>query len=125
MAGIYTYTYAAERNENCVACSQIPKTLVFDEKTKLKEVLDHLTESFQMKNPGVTTTDLLGRNRTLYLPSVSSIEERTRPNLKKTLAGRFIFESCCGCRHLSLVDRNERWSIDFQLATKDKSRPML
>ena len=86
-AGIYTYTYAAERKENCVACSQIPKDLVFHENTLLSEVMEHLSTTYQMKGPGVTTTDKQGRNRTLYLPSVSSIEERTRPNLKKTLKG--------------------------------------
>lgn len=86
-AGIYTYTYAAERNENCVACSQIPKDLVFHENARLSEVMEHLSTTYQMKGPGVTTTDKQGRNRTLYLPSVSSIEERTRPNLKKTLKG--------------------------------------
>ena len=88
--GIYTYTYAAERNENCVACSQIPKDLVFHENTRLSEVMEHLSTVYQMKGPGVTTTDKLGRNRTLYLPNVSSIEERTRPNLKKTLKGNRI-----------------------------------
>lgn len=86
-AGIYTYTYTAERNENCVACSQIPKDLVFHENARLSEVMEHLSTVYQMKGPGVTTTDKQGRNRTLYLPSVSSIEERTRPNLKKTLKG--------------------------------------
>jgi len=41
-----------------------------------------------MKGPGVTTTDDHGKNKTLYLPNISSIEERTRPNLKKTLHGK-------------------------------------
>lgn len=86
-AGIYTYTYAAERNESCVACSQIPKDLFFHENARLSEVMEHLSTTYQMKSPGVTTTDKQGRNRTLYLPNVSSIEERTRPNLKKTLKG--------------------------------------
>lgn len=49
--------------------------------------MEHLSTTYQMKSPGVTTTDKQGRNRTLYLPNVSSIEERTRPNLKKTLKG--------------------------------------
>lgn len=86
-AGIYTYAYAAERNENCVACSQIPKEVAFAESARLAEVMAHLAATYQMKGPGVTTTDERGRNRTLYLPSVASIEERTRPNLKKTLKG--------------------------------------
>lgn len=87
-AGIYTYAYEAERNENCVVCSQIPKTLVFHENTRLQEVMEHLSTTYQMKGPGITTTDDHGRNKTLYLPNISSIEERTRPNLKKTLNGK-------------------------------------
>lgn len=39
-----------------------------------------------MKSPGITTT-LNGKQKTLYMPSVPSIEEATRPNLKKTLKG--------------------------------------
>ena len=85
--GIYTYTYAAERQEGCLACSQIPKDLVFGEDARLSDVMEHLASAYQMKGPGVTTTDDQGRNRTLYLPNISSIEERTRPNLKKTLKG--------------------------------------
>lgn len=38
-----------------------------------------------MKSPGVTTTREDGRNRTLYIQSVASLEARTRDNLKKTL----------------------------------------
>jgi ubiquitin-activating enzyme E1 C len=37
-----------------------------------------------MKSPGLTAT-IDGKNRTLYMPTVTSIEERTRVNLKKSL----------------------------------------
>ncbi|MED6287440.1 NEDD8-activating protein uba3 [Characodon lateralis] len=43
--GLYTYTFEAERKENCSACSQIPQDLHFSPSSKLQEVLDHLTES--------------------------------------------------------------------------------
>ncbi|XP_077533996.1 ubiquitin-like activating enzyme 3 isoform X2 [Haemaphysalis longicornis] len=89
--GIYTYTFEAERNEKCLACSQVAISLEFPEDAKLQEIYDHLTTSqeyglfrSQMKAPGITTT-IGGRNKTLYMPSVPSIEERTRENLKKTL----------------------------------------
>ena len=58
-----------------------------DEGRRLSELMEHLSSTYQMKAPGVTTTDDSGRNRTLYLPNPASIEERTRPNLKKTLKG--------------------------------------
>lgn len=37
----------------------------------------------QMKSPGITTS-IDGKNRTLYMQTVKSIEEKTRGNLKKT-----------------------------------------
>uniref|UniRef100_A0AAQ5ZAF0 NEDD8-activating enzyme E1 catalytic subunit n=1 Tax=Amphiprion ocellaris TaxID=80972 RepID=A0AAQ5ZAF0_AMPOC len=84
--GLYTYTFEAERKENCSACSQVPQDLQFPPSAKLQEILEYLTEnaSLQMKSPAITTT-LEGKNKTLYLQSVKSIEERTRPNLCKTL----------------------------------------
>ncbi|KAI5095872.1 NEDD8-activating enzyme E1 catalytic subunit [Silurus meridionalis] len=84
--GLYTYTFEAERKEDCSACSQVPQKLQFPPYAKLQEVLEYLTEnaSLQMKSPAITAT-LEGRNRTLYLQTVASIEERTRPNLCKTL----------------------------------------
>lgn len=55
----------------------------------------HLHMCSQMKSPGITTcTD--GKNRTLYMQTVKSIEERTRCNLRKTLKGKLIFN----CRKL-------------------------
>uniref|UniRef100_G3P4G5 NEDD8-activating enzyme E1 catalytic subunit n=1 Tax=Gasterosteus aculeatus aculeatus TaxID=481459 RepID=G3P4G5_GASAC len=84
--GLYTYTFEAERKENCSACSQVPLNLHFSPSSKLQEMLDHLTESasLQMKSPAITAT-VEGKNKTLYLQSVASIEQRTRPNLSKTL----------------------------------------
>ncbi|KAL1132836.1 hypothetical protein AAG570_010788 [Ranatra chinensis] len=85
--GIYTYTYEAEKNPDCLACSNNVKTLdVKDGNMKLQELIDSLCEnpSYQMKSPGITTV-IDGKNKTLYLPLIKSIEERTRENLKKTL----------------------------------------
>uniref|UniRef100_T1J860 NEDD8-activating enzyme E1 catalytic subunit n=1 Tax=Strigamia maritima TaxID=126957 RepID=T1J860_STRMM len=84
--GLYTYTFEAEKKENCVACSQIPQNLSFPEEAKLQAVYDFLKENaeFQMKSPAITAT-FTDKSKTLYMPSVPSIEEQTRPNLKKTL----------------------------------------
>lgn len=84
--GLYTYTFEAGRKENCSACSQIPQDLRFSSSSTLQEVLDYLTESasLQMKSPAITAT-VEGKSKTLYLQSVASIEQRTRPNLSKTL----------------------------------------
>lgn len=85
--GIYTYTYEAEKKEDCVACSQIPKEIeINNPKFKLKDLIELLCErpDLQMKNPGLTTY-IDGKNKTLYMQTVASIEERTRENLTKTL----------------------------------------
>ena len=41
----------------------------------------------QMKSPSITTA-IDGRNKTLYMKSIASIEQATRPNLSKSLAGK-------------------------------------
>ncbi|XP_066996801.2 NEDD8-activating enzyme E1 catalytic subunit [Anabrus simplex] len=84
--GIYSYTYEAERKEDCLACSQIPKSVEISGNSKLQALISHLCEdaSFQMKSPGITAV-VDGKSKTLYMATVASIEERTRDNLKKSL----------------------------------------
>lgn len=84
--GVYTYVYEQERNENCLACSNRPQKMEFPAITKLQEVVDHLvnSEQYQMRAPGLTTS-ILGKNKTLYMQSVPSIEVATRKNLKLSL----------------------------------------
>ena len=86
--GIYSYTYEAERKSDCLACSQIPREIkIRDDAVKLKDLIGLLCEraDLQMKNPGITA-NVNGKMKTLYMQSVTSIEERTRGNLSKTLA---------------------------------------
>lgn len=85
--GIYTYTYEAERKPDCLACSIAAKELLiknFD--ITLSDLIDQLCnqDDIMMKSPGLTT-NINGKNKTLYIKTVPSIEERTRPNLTKSL----------------------------------------
>ncbi|KAF5286832.1 hypothetical protein FQA39_LY00365 [Lamprigera yunnana] len=86
--GIYTYTFESEKKDNCLACSQIPQTLPIEDpsKMKLKNLIELFCESssYQMKSPGLTTS-INGKNKTLYISTIKSIEERTRENLGKSL----------------------------------------
>lgn len=86
--GIYTYTYEAEKKDNCLVCSQVPQQIEINDpnKMKLKDLIELLSESasYQMKSPGLTTT-INGKNKTLYMSTIKNIEERTRDNLNKTL----------------------------------------
>ncbi|XP_047100634.1 NEDD8-activating enzyme E1 catalytic subunit [Schistocerca piceifrons] len=85
--GIYTYTYEAEKKEDCLACSQVPRVIDIEgPDVKLEGLITILRDdpALQMKNPGLTAM-VDGKNRTLYMPTVASIEEKTRVNLTKTL----------------------------------------
>lgn len=87
MDGVYTYTYEAEKKQNCLACSQVPREIeIKDSKCKLQDLIELLCErpDLQMKNPGLTAI-INGKNKTLYIQTVSSIEQKTRENLSKTL----------------------------------------
>lgn len=87
MDGVYTYTYEAERKEDCLACSQVPTVVeITDSKYKLQDLIELLCNraDLQMKSPGLMA-NINGRNKTLYMRTVPSIEEKTRENLSKSL----------------------------------------
>lgn len=135
--GIYTFTYEQERNENCLVCSNVPQSLEFPPDAKLTDLIEFLTTSakYQMKSPGITTTYSDGKNRTLYMQSksqavnlvllivrgnkrrlaVSSIEERTRPNLKKSLKELQLIDG----QQLIVADVTSPTSLTFKLKLKD------
>jgi len=110
--GIYTYVYEQERSESCPACSRRPQKLEFPSTAKLQEVVDHLVNSatFQMRAPGLTTS-VEGRNKTLYMQSVPSIEAATRPNLRLTLAELGLVEGS----EVVVADSTSPSSIVFHL----------
>ncbi|XP_033102908.1 NEDD8-activating enzyme E1 catalytic subunit-like [Anneissia japonica] len=84
--GLYTYTFEAEKKEDCLACSQVPQNIVVPEDATLQTVIDYLCENqqLQMKSPNLTTT-MNGKNKTLYMQSIESIRKRTKENLPKKL----------------------------------------
>jgi NEDD8-activating enzyme E1 len=52
----------------------------------LQDLIDYLCTNveFQLKSPGLTTM-VGGKNKTLYMSAVKSIEEQTRANLTQSL----------------------------------------
>ncbi|XP_076055912.1 ubiquitin-like activating enzyme 3 isoform X1 [Oratosquilla oratoria] len=84
--GIYTYTYEHEKKEDCLACSQVPQNLEINATDKLQDLVKMLKEmaQYQMKSPALQAM-INGKTKSLYLHSPASIEEKLRPNLKKTL----------------------------------------
>ncbi|CAG0916859.1 unnamed protein product, partial [Notodromas monacha] len=81
--GIYTYAYEAEKRTDCLGCSRVPQPLQVKPQDTLNSIVEILMEQHQMKQPGLRAM-VAGTSRTLYMNSVPSIEEQTRPNLKKT-----------------------------------------
>lgn len=111
--GIYTYTYEAEKNEQCLVCSQKPKEMIvnnFD--IKLKDLIELLCtrKDLQMKNPALTG-NIDGKSKTLYLHSIPSIEERTRKNLALSLSELGLQEGS----QIIVADETTPNSIIFQL----------
>ena len=74
---------------------QKAKDIHISGEAKLQEFIEMLVQDpiYQMKNPGATTT-LNGKNKTLYMSTVASIEEATKPNLKKTLKELDLSSGC-------------------------------
>lgn len=102
-SGIYSYTFEAEKRDDCITCSRARRTLLLNPESKLEDVVNLLVESneYQMKSPGITTINAeTGKNRTLYIQTVASLEEKTRENLSKTLD------------ELNLVDGQELYIVD-------------
>jgi ubiquitin-activating enzyme E1 C len=72
-------------------CSQIPSVLPASATLKLEQIISFLCDEkeFRMKNPALTAC-IQGKQKTLYMGTIASIEKSTRPNLKKTLTGKFL-----------------------------------
>jgi NEDD8-activating enzyme E1 len=80
--GLYTYTFQAEKKEDCPVCGNLAQEVVIDPEMKLEDWLASLAEraDAQLKKPSVRTEE-----KTLYVQSPPSLEEATRPNLNKKM----------------------------------------
>jgi ubiquitin-activating enzyme E1 C len=89
--GVYTYVFEAEKKPDCLGCNRNStqrRSLEFKSTDKLSKMIDHLQNNiqYQMKSPALTATKPDGSgSKTLYMSSIKSIEEATRPNLEKSL----------------------------------------
>lgn len=80
--GLYTYTFAAEKKEDCPVCGQLAQTVTVDPQSTLEDFLAGLAEraEAQLKKPSIRS-----EAKTLYVQSPKSLEEMTRPNLRKKM----------------------------------------
>lgn len=106
--GVYTYTFSADRRADCVACSNTTRTMELESAATLQTILTKLQEDPQylMKSPGITTI-INGRNKTLYISSIKSIEERTRDNLRKKITDLGLYNGA----ELLVADVTDRKSV--------------
>ncbi|KAJ9615688.1 NEDD8 activating enzyme [Cladophialophora chaetospira] len=80
--GLYTYTFAAEKKDDCPVCGNLAQTITIDPEWTLEEFLASLAEraEAQLKKPSIRT-----EAKTLYVQAPKSLEEMTRPNLGKKM----------------------------------------
>ncbi|KAK6221097.1 NEDD8 activating enzyme [Pestalotiopsis sp. IQ-011] len=81
--GIYTNTFQYEKKADCPVCGDGGRPLKADPKWTLQELLESLKDNAvaRFKQPS-----LRADGKTLYMRGVADLEEKTRPNLEKTLA---------------------------------------
>ena len=116
--GVYTYVFEAEKKPDCLACNRdatLRRNLEFSQGDKLSKVIQYLQENieYQMKAPALTATKR-GENagsKTLYMSSIRSIEEATRPNLDMSLEELGLF---CG-QEILVADVTTPQTLVFNL----------
>ena len=81
-SGLYTYTFQAEKKDDCPVCGNLTQEIVIDPEMTLEDWLAGLAEraEAQLKRPSVRTEE-----KTLYMREPAGLEEATRPNLRKKL----------------------------------------
>ncbi|XP_068145516.1 nedd8-activating enzyme E1 catalytic subunit [Drosophila tropicalis] len=113
--GIYTYTYEAEKSETCLACSNTPQLLPIEDPntTTLEDVIKLLCESpkYQLRSPALTTVTKEGKQKTLYMGTVKSIEQATRKNLTQSLGELGLEDG----QQLTITDITSPTAITLQL----------
>ncbi|KAF2154621.1 NEDD8 activating enzyme [Myriangium duriaei CBS 260.36] len=79
---VYTYTFEHQKKDDCPVCGNLAKELSVKKDWTLQDFVDHLAErpEAQLKKPLIRT-----ESKTLYYSSPASLEEMTRPNLKRKL----------------------------------------
>lgn len=80
--GIYTYTFEHEQKEDCPACGTTAKEIQVQKNWTLQDFINHLAirPEAQLKKPTIRTEE-----KSLYYSAPASLEEKTRPNLKRKL----------------------------------------
>lgn len=81
-SGLYTYTFNAEKKEDCPVCGNLAQNMSIDPEMTLEEFITSLAEraEAQLKKPTIRTGE-----KSLYYQAPKQLEEQTRPNLSKKM----------------------------------------
>lgn len=81
-SGLYTYTFTAEKKEDCPVCGNLAQNMEIDSDVTLEEFITSLAEraEAQLKKPTIRTGE-----KSLYYQAPKALEEQTRPNLSKKM----------------------------------------
>jgi ubiquitin-activating enzyme E1 C len=115
--GVYAYVFEAEKKPDCLACNKNAtqrRSLEFATTDKLGKLVAFLQDNieYQMKSPALTATKADGSgSKTLYMSSIKSIEEATRPNLELTLAELGLFTG----QEILVADQTSPQTLVFNL----------
>ncbi|KAF9879742.1 nedd8-activating enzyme e1 catalytic subunit [Colletotrichum karsti] len=111
---IYTYTFKHERKEECPVCGSNSRPLEVDPEITLQELLDSFAvrPDAQLKKPSIR-----GDSQSLYMQFPPSLEEQTRPNLKRKLKELDLQEG----QNLIVTDPAYPLQFDFYLRFKRKA----
>lgn len=81
-SGLYTYTFAAEKKDDCPVCGNLAQTIHIDPEMTLGDFIASLAEraEAQLKKPSLRT-----ESTSLYYQAPKQLEEQTRPNLERKM----------------------------------------
>jgi NEDD8-activating enzyme E1 len=81
-SGLYAYTFAAEKKDDCPVCGNLAQNMTIDPEMTLEDFIATLAEraEAQLKKPTIRTAE-----KSLYYQAPIALEEQTRPNLVRTM----------------------------------------
>jgi len=81
-SGLYAYTFAAEKKDDCPVCGNLAQNMTIDPEATLADFIASLAEraEAQLKKPTIRTAE-----KSLYYQAPIALEEQTRPNLVRKM----------------------------------------
>lgn len=104
--GVLSFTYPADKKDDCLVCGQTRKIIKISKSKTLSELIELLKGQNDLVSPALTTS-IDGIERTLYLDHIES----TRTNLERQLAELGLVD----CQEISVTDKTYVAPVTVQL----------